>query len=84
MTWREMIKQVGANKIAREMNVKYPTVLKYIKDGATTLPREKMKDLCSVMQKHLADCDFITFMNSLSEEITGVSTSIMQDTGTEG
>lgn len=95
MTWRDLINQVGPGKVAKAMKadlptVKFPTVYRLSKPGATGFPSNGkggiMKPLCSAMHRLLSAEDFIVFMNSLSSEITGFGTGrpSIQPTGTEG
>lgn len=70
MTWREQIKAIGGNKIARGMGVKYPTVYRYIKPGSKTLPRTLTKKLCKAVEPHLTRREYKDFLNSLSNDVT--------------
>lgn len=77
MTWREMIVKVGTGTVAKEMGVKFPTVHRWSKPGSRGFPRPgphgEMKSLIPAMQRLLSKEDFIAFLDSLSEEITGYS-----------
>lgn len=72
MNWRQQISAVGPNKVAKAMNVKYPTVYKYIKPGSVALPRGKSKDLCDAMEVFLSRREHKAFVQSLSLEMTGL------------
>lgn len=78
MTWREQIENIGVNKVAQEMGVKYPTVYKYVNPEVKAFPDNRkdgmMKPLCSAMSRLLTPEEFVEFMNSLSSEITGFVT----------
>jgi len=71
MSWRQQIVEVGPSKIANAMNVKYPTVYKYIRPGSKTVPRDKLKDLCAAMALFLSQEDIEQFRRSLALEKSG-------------
>lgn len=71
MTWREQIKSIGGNKVAKAMHVKYPTVYKYIKPGSSAIPRDKIKSLCDAMELLLNKKQYKQFISSLTSEMTG-------------
>jgi len=72
--WKQMIKDVGIQKIADETGVTYAAIRKYVVLG--TIPKKNMNALCRAMEKHLTGGDFRMFMDSLFEGVTGYSDRI--------